>query len=157
MPRIAGSVSLTRPWYNEAILQDVENQKQSFQAQAQQVADSLKKEWGMAFTEKIGRAQAAVKEFGGDELVKFLDETGLGNNPVMIKLFDRLGSMVKEDSIAGKEKGVGVMTPSEAMEKARMIMSDKEHPFNIVNHPNHDKALAEMQRIYELAYPEQDG
>lgn len=144
-------------WYHQAVQADVEKQKQTVEHQGQQVVQELKKEWGMAFNEKIMRAQSAVKEFGGDELVTFLNETGLGNNPVLVKLFAKLGDLTKEDNVPGRERAQGAMTPSEAMEKARNIMADKEHPFNIVNHPNHEKALAEMQRIYELAYPDQDG
>lgn len=144
-------------WYHQAVQADVENQKQALEHQSQQVVQDLKKEWGMAFNEKVMRAQAAVKEFGGDELVSFLNETGLGNNPVLVKLFAKLGDLTKEDNVPGRERAQGAMTPSEAMEKARSIMADKEHPFNIVNHPNHEKALSEMQRIYELAYPDQDG
>lgn len=144
-------------WYGDMVKGIQEEQKTNQALEAEQTTNSLKREWGAAFNEKIIRAQSAVREFGGEELMGFLNETGLGNNPVMIKLFDKLGGLVKEDSVAGREKTMGVMTPAEAMEKSKQIMGDREHPFNIPHHPNHDKALAEMQRIYELAYPNQDG
>jgi hypothetical protein len=144
-------------WYKEAMSEQAKAAEQQTQHQTQQVINELKQEWGKAFNDKILRAQSAVREFGGEELVNFLNESGLGNNPVLVKLFAKLGDLTKEDSVPGRESSRTVMTPSEAIEKARVIMNDKEHPFNIPNHPNHQKALAEMQRIYELAYPEQDG
>lgn len=53
-------------------------------------------------------AKRAVAKFGGAELAKELLETGLGNNPVWVRAFVRIGKAMADDSIAGTSGG----TPS---------------------------------------------
>lgn len=55
--------------------------------------------YGNDLQPSIKIAQQAVKEFGGDELVNFLNTTGLGDHPAVIDTFVKIGRQMQEDSI----------------------------------------------------------
>lgn len=59
----------------------------------------------------IEAAKRAVAKFGGPELARELLETGLGNNPVWVRAFVRIGKAMADDSIAGTSGGAA-STPS---------------------------------------------
>lgn len=50
-------------------------------------------------------AKRAIQQFGGRELAKELLDTGLGNNPVWVRAFVRIGKAMADDSIAGTAGG----------------------------------------------------
>lgn len=80
---------------------------------AQQRADfaTMKKEWGVTakadpeigganWTQTVEHSAKALDALGypkGSEFRHYLDETGLGNHPEMIRAFSRIGKMVGED------------------------------------------------------------
>ncbi len=79
--------------------------------------EDLKKEWGDAYDKEISAAQFFVKEQGGPELVQFLNETGAGNNPVIIKTFAKAAKLLGEDKL--REGGVssGGQSPQEIQDE----------------------------------------
>jgi hypothetical protein len=57
------------------------------QQQREQWVTDVKKEFGKAYDQKIDMAVRAVDTFGGEDMKKWLNETGLGDNPMFIKVF----------------------------------------------------------------------
>lgn len=55
--------------------------------------------YGKDLNRNIEMASGAVKEFGGQELINFLNQSGLGDHPVVIDTFLRIGKQMQEDSI----------------------------------------------------------
>jgi hypothetical protein len=127
--------------------------KAEMETSLNETVSSLKQEWGQAFDHKVNAAQRAVKEIGGEELAKALDRTGAGNDPAVIKTFARVAEFLKEDSEVTGGKTSTVMTPGDALQRARTIMTDKTHPFNDSSHPNYKAAQKEVGQLYEVAYP----
>lgn len=62
----------------------------------------------MAETQEICRQ--AVAKFGGKELSDFLNQTGFGNHPVVIRAFRKIGMAIREDNSAGRV-GNGASAP----------------------------------------------
>ena len=123
-------------------------------AQLEGSLNELKSEWGANFDERITMAKRVVKEIGGQDLQTALNETGAGNDPRIIKAFSKMAEFFAEDSdVRGGLANSGV-TPAQALEKARGIMSDSAHPWGNPTHPNHKAAKAEVDKLYQLAYPE---
>ena len=56
---------------------------------------------GQAFDANVQHARRAVAKYGGTDLAKLLDSTGLGDHPVVLRTFMRLGKALAEDSVAG--------------------------------------------------------
>lgn len=71
-----------------------QNNKQALEA----ATETAKKEWGKNFDVEVARAKAAVKQFGGDEFAKYIDESGLGNDPRFLKFAHNVAKAMSEDS-----------------------------------------------------------
>ncbi len=52
------------------------------------------------FDQNMVVARRGMREIGGDELAKALDETGAGNHPEIIRAFFRMGKAIGEDSFS---------------------------------------------------------
>lgn len=101
--------------------------------------DQLQKEWGNAFDEKCRLANSVLKNTdGGSELRAALKESGLGNDPRVIRwLANTVGPTIGEDRLLGLDasKAEGRMTPQQADAKlielrANPGLDDKYHPEN---------------------------
>lgn len=55
--------------------------------------------------ENLQKAVAGVRWIGGSEFAQLLDETGLGNHPVAVRAFLKLGQALAEDTVAGAVGG----------------------------------------------------
>ncbi|KAA0020728.1 peptidase [Salinicola corii] len=53
---------------------------------------------GAKFDANIKHAQRAIQEFGNDGIKSLLDQSGLGNNPDVVKMFAVIGKRMAEDS-----------------------------------------------------------
>ncbi len=71
-------------------------------AAIQETEKSLRAELGSGYDEAMANV-GTILQSGGQDLVDYLNETGVGNDPRFIKAMAKLGSVVSEDSI-GKSK-----------------------------------------------------
>ena len=119
-----------------------ENQKESVKL--------LKTIWGKDYDANFKLAESAFKSFAPDaETQEMFGE--LGNNPAVIRTFQKIGQAMSEDKLKGGDGGgVGV----DAQKKIKEIKLDMKHPFNMANHPKHEEAVAEMQILYKQGYPD---
>jgi len=84
---------------------------------------AMRKEWGRAYDQKMEQALRAVRQFGGEPLVEELNETGLGNNPNLIKAFAMAGEKIMGDQQLEGE-GTNIMTPEQIKEQIAAIQND---------------------------------
>ena len=82
-----GQVSMIVERYNRAALDPNPPDAGTDEIGLRQTEAALRREWGDAYEQKIAAAQAAVRRVGGRDLVDILDETQLGNDPEIIKMF----------------------------------------------------------------------
>ncbi len=61
---------------------------------------ALRTEFGSQYDTNIRSAQKAIGRFADASVKKVLDDTGLGSHPGMVKMFAKIGAMVREDSPA---------------------------------------------------------
>lgn len=127
-------------------------------------ADGLRTEWGGEYDAKVGLAIDAIKHYSaelklGDAVVKELDGTTIGNNPALAKMLSYMGAQLKEDGLLGKH--AGGMGDGLSVDAAKTQIAEKEKAFRDNKSfadkkaPGRDDALAEIKRLYEIAYPEQ--
>lgn len=138
-------------WYENANKTAIQSMQSKAVEERKAGIDSLRKEWGDAFEREVNVARIALKEFGDEGLTKFLESTGMGDHPAMVKLMNKIGKSLAEDKI----KGVGesnrfTMTPDEAQGKINQIMSDFNHPYHKAGHADHDRAVAEVNKLFEI-------
>jgi hypothetical protein len=118
--------------------------------------NELKAEFGDAYEKRLDIAKRGLNTFGDDGLKELLKETGLHQHPAMVKLFAKVGKELLEDSFieADKVSKFGV-TPEDANAMIKKNLADIEFRsayFSAV-HPEHAKAVEEMNKLYSLLAP----
>jgi len=99
---------------------ELEREKHAEREQLEQIAtwqEEVKADpdlGGAKFTERLGVANQALKQFGNEALTQILDETGLGNNKEVIRAFYKIGKQLGEGQMAtGQSPGDQGKSPLE--------------------------------------------
>ena len=135
------------------------HQGQSFQSAMRgriedesQAVGSLQQEWGPSYDGKVAQAARAARYFGGETLINFLNESGMGNNPELVRTFAKIGSMMTEDSLKiGKSQGFS-MSSDEARREANKLMASEAYTKR--DHPEHASTVEHVSHLFEHAYPD---
>ncbi len=148
--------------YQEYANQTYEQFTQTVKTGRDEAETALKAEWGDAYDQNVKNAGLAIAEWGGQEAIDYLNETGLGDHPAIVKMMANAGAILAEDSGSGdprdgtSRKGGNALTPAQAQDEISKKYSDeafmKAH--SDAEHPNHKNAVAEMERLFKQAYPE---
>ena len=77
------------------------------QEQVRQWGEQLQQFYGPRWEEAVSLAVRAADTFGGPELRALLEETGLGNHPVIVRTFNEIGKRISEDFSAGGSESSG--------------------------------------------------
>lgn len=74
---------------------------------------------GSKFDANVSVAKQAIERFADDETKQFLNETGMGNHPALIKMMNRIGKAIAEDTFEGGDSGQGTQSlyPNSNMSK----------------------------------------
>lgn len=136
--------------------------KEAFKAQHMQAQQAhqashkeLQAEWGKAYDKNVLAAQLAVKDVATPEQIKYLADRGLTTDTTLIRIFSKLGNMLKEGELKGSNRGGhDSLTPADAQAQAHRIMGDANHPYNKADHVNHAMAVKEVERLMAMAHPE---
>ncbi|HFT7639849.1 TPA: peptidase [Citrobacter freundii] len=97
--------------YGTKIMPMVQKQQaESWQKTTEQWAADVKADkeiGGDKLTANLSAAQRALEQFGDQELKEYLDSTGLGNHPALVKAFIKVGKAMSEDKVVtgGHESG----------------------------------------------------
>lgn len=83
----------------------VEQQAAQWQQQIEQWAEQVKADKDLGTDVSIGAAQKAMDKFGSPELKQYLNETGLGNHPELVRIFANIGKAMSEDGLVTGNSG----------------------------------------------------
>lgn len=118
----------------------------------------IKTDWGKAYDTELAKAQNAMTEFGGDELKQWMNKTGEGDNPLLLKFFAKVGGLISEPNVSTSERSnFGVYTPGAAQEEIANLKLDKDFQSAYMDsaHPAHKDALDKMTKLFVHAYPKE--
>jgi len=116
---------------------------------SEEAVKGLQKEWGSGFQAKVETARTALRQFADEGMMKYLEETKLGNDVNLVRLFAKIGESLNEDTFSRETvKHLG-MTKDDAQNKINEIMGNMTHPYYNKEHPEHSKAVADMGKYYE--------
>lgn len=134
---------------NAAMLESYEKENQTA---IETTRSDLIKEWGEAgYKQNIHRAQAVVNQFGGKEMLEYLDQSGLGNDGKLIRFLASIGGKLKsEDSFAADITTKFGTSKEDAQKKINEIYGNITGPYFDANHAQHKDAVAEMLTLQEL-------
>lgn len=127
-----------------------ENAK-SMDVQRREAIVEIEKEYGATFKRDVALANRALQWAGGDDLLTFVKESGIGAEPVFIRSMLKIGKRFADENVIVGEVS-GVMTKDEALARIANMRAEAGGAFNDPRHPGHREAVAEMQRLYSLAY-----
>ncbi|MGN0904545.1 MAG: hypothetical protein ACI4PW_05255 [Alphaproteobacteria bacterium] len=100
---------------------------------------------GPGYEGKIRNAARLVRQYGGDELVDFLRDSGVGNRREVISFLIRLADMMGEDKGLVGEKSA-LLSSADAL-KAEIARLMAEPAYMQGRHPAHEQAV---QKVYGL-------
>ena len=120
----------------------------------------LQKEWGNAFEAKGRQAHQALAYLDRElkvngELVKEMNEPGIGDNPLVIRALAHIGTMLGENKIGNVEVTSQFnITPGEAQERVNDIMADQAGAYYDTAHPSHQITVDKVQQLLQVVHPE---
>ncbi len=104
--------------------------EEAMAATQQQWAEALQSDpeiGGAQFETTKALAQKVIRQFGTPELRSFLERTGLGNEPSLVKFVTKVGRAMSEDQIGGTTKEAdGPPSEQEFLSRLYPRMSQKE-------------------------------
>lgn len=146
---LLGYISDQNKQHSESMRDNYEKEQVNYQ-------QSLQKEFGDDYGKNVELARRAFLQYGDAETVKFLDESGLGNHPGLIKTFSRIGKSLSEDNalLSGAGENLGGMTPVSAQSRLSELRADAEFmkEYNDAYHPKHGEAVKRMSDLYEYMH-----
>lgn len=145
-------------WYITKEIERTNTILQERAEQHEQGMEALNKRWGAAAPRQIALCQRVVAELGGEAVKKVLDETGVGNDPVIVEFLAKVGGMMEEDKLITavqtgltKDQAIAEINTIRAEHgKAKGALRDKSNP-------QHKGLVARLQALHQIAYPEHQG
>lgn len=128
-----------------------EADKQSTESAKLSAESTLKQEWGDKYQANIELARSVVAKFGDEQFVRYVEESGLGNDPRLIKLLAKAGQGLMEDKASGK--GAVEIAPSvaSAMAELNQLKADKTFMDRFVSGDKY--AVEKFNYLHTVAYP----
>ena len=146
-------------YYNNMAFESI-NDIKNFQAKAS--ADNtteLQNDWGRGYDENLSTAVRAFNQFATDKDREYLATNGLDSSPTLIRMFHQIGTQMGEGSFTGQVNADRFLSPAVAQTEIDAIRSDPSHAlheaYNSGDHRDHQKAIAEVEKLYELVYQEE--
>jgi hypothetical protein len=133
-------------------LGEFQSQSQAHHGREAETVAMLKGEYGASYDAKIQQASRAVRQFGGDEVIQLLNESGYGNHPALVRMMAKIGGMMTEDSLkVGRGAGSG-LTADEAQVEYKKLMGSEAYRRG--DHPEHADVVRKVQQLFEQSFPD---
>lgn len=121
------------------------------------LTSDLQRKYGGEYPAKLTKAGTVMDKYGTPEFRQYLNETGLGNDPRMLDVLIRMGEeMGGETRLQGKppQPEANPQDIQAAISKFRERNSKALHD---KAHPDHDRSVKELNRLYQTLYPEKSA
>lgn len=142
-------------WYQGYATQTATEAKDAVLSERKASTAALKGEWGGAYDSKVSQASAAAERFGGKGLKAFLDETGEGDDPAVIKAWAAVAEATREAGAGPDDRGHdnGMMTASAARAELAQMQTDPDvnKALNDANHAQHAYYVQRRLELYKAA------
>lgn len=143
--------------YFETVSTDFKN-SQALRDQATAAATAeLKTGWGDKFDTNLNLAKAVAQKFGGQDVLTYLNESGLGNDPKIIKLLHGIGTAMMDDRDNRGGDPLVLTDQSKALKDIQDLNSNSDFmkALNDRSHPGHKAAVERRMNLFKIAYPGQ--
>lgn len=150
--------SLTPKQYKELRELYVKTQTERFEQytkmreeQRNHLQHQLQREYGREYPAQLNRAKMVMQQHSDPDFVQFLNESGLGDDPRMVRFMARVGQKIQGDTkLIGNPQ---METAPEDIDNAIRSFRDKNHKALMDrSHPNHDGVVKELNKLYQARY-----
>jgi hypothetical protein len=154
----AHASSLTPQQYNNLRELYVKTQTERYEQytkmreeQRNHLQHQLQREYGREYPQQLNRAKTVMQKYADADFVQFLNDTGLGDDPRMVRFMARAGM-----DLSGETKLVGqpqMEAAPEDIDTAIRTFRDKNHKALMErDHPNHQAVVRELNKLYQARY-----
>lgn len=144
--------------YEMYVKQTVERQAAWHQGQMKAREDAeaaLRREWGRAYDGNIALARGAIQQYADPDFQAYLSQTGLGNDPRMVRAFANIGkAQMGETALVGQPQGTG-MTPRDLDTAIADFRGKHWEALSDRSHPEHARLNKEYARLFEQRFAEE--
>lgn len=116
----------------------------------------LDAEWGGDKDRNDEIAKRAVRALGLEAAELDLLGEAMKSHAAIWRVMRKVGQRLGEDRSIGRAESRLAASRSEALSKIESIRADGAHPYNNERHPGHQAAVAVMQDLHRVAYPDDD-
>lgn len=145
-------------WYASDMKGALDTHKQSEEQRKTQAAEALKGEWKDKYEAQLDLAKRAFNTFADDKLKEYVASSGLGDNPDFIRLMNRIGAGMMEDTAHGRAAAGGFATGSPAAAQAEInsLRQDKDFMATLFNGNavGNKQAREKWNQLFKMAYPD---
>lgn len=114
---------------------------------------ALQREMGETYDARMGRIGRMKDRYGDPDFTNFLNETGIGNDPRMVRFLDRIGQdMEGHTRLQGRPEAQA--KPQDIQQAISAFNSKHEKALFDKSHPDHDRLVAERSKLFEALYPD---
>lgn len=143
-------------WFSDVNLQAETKFLDEAKANQLKELEGLKTTWGKSYEANLSRAHLVLKNFADKEIIQHLNDSGLGNDPKLIKLLSGIGRKIYGEGqiVQGEGSFSQTLSPAEAKKSVDTIMGNSQHPYFLKEHPGHKAAVKEVQDLFQRMYAE---
>jgi hypothetical protein len=123
------------------------------QEQRSQAETALKRQFGDKYEAAQSRTKSAYQKYATPEFAKLLEETGLGNDPRMIQVFEKIGAdMMGETRLKGQ--GSAESTPADLKRSIADFRAKFNDALHKREHPDHKLRTEQFTEMFQKLHPE---
>ncbi len=111
---------------------------------------ALRTKYGGAYDANLNLAKLGMTEFGGDELIKALSDTGAGRSPQVIEAFIKIGKSIAEDHNVDISTGKTTFSGTDIDSQIAEIMANPNYMDKMS--PDQGRLMKEMTKLMTLKH-----
>ncbi len=121
----------------------------------EQASQKLREEFGDKFDAKVDVAKSVLQKFGTPELAEYLEKSGLGNDPHIVRIFAKIGDAMMEDGAAGGDGGLFVKDATAAAAEIEKLKQNPEFMKQLfgTTEAGHKSAVDQWSNLHKKAFP----
>ena len=148
-------VDTLNQWYLGSVDGMLKAQDKAWNDKVSALETNLKNKWGADYEKNRQIAQSLVEKVGGKDVISGFGEAI--NNPMVLEFLANVGKHFAEDDFKALGINDAMKGSPDALAKIKAMQADMKGPLWNEKDPGHDAAVAEYQKLYQQAYPDDGG
>lgn len=134
-------------WYKEVEIKQLEAANKARAIQDDQNILQLKTEFGVNFDAEIKNARKALDAYTDKAFRQYMDDTGLGNNPALVKAFAKIGRELSEDRLVQSDTAAR-LAKNDELKRSEILRLRSNKEFMDKYRRGDPTAVQRLNRLY---------